>query len=386
MSEDFKSWKELEEKLRKALGLTPPTAAEADAEMERADEAPMTPEDIERLVKRAMQGDEPSNSLAPDYSWLTWVTEANSKEFVFNRNRAGASRSETGLGADIQRRVERAEHAAEELVESFSLRAPIDPLAIAASEAPILNVQLQDFGSRFDGQLEFDKLHREFLMLVNTKYDADWHRSAHHPRTRFSVAHELAHYYLEHHRARLLRGGEPQPSHADFTSELVLEREADHFASALLMPKPQFLDKVKRLSIGLPAIRAAAEHFESSLTSAAIRYVSVNAAPAIVIKWNLDGFGWKWLSNSAYEAGLRKTIEDTKDVPSDSATGEVLAGTVPVGQSIERGTTAAAWFPFIQHGGARNDILIEQVVSLGDHGVLTVLSPQEGRFSETSSW
>lgn len=386
MSEDFKSWEELEAKLRKALQLTPPTAAEADAEMEMAEEAPMTREDIERLVERAMRGEEPSESLAPDYSWLKWVTEANSKEFVFNRNRASASRSETGLGPDIQRRVERAELAAEELIDSLSIRAPIDPLAIAAGESPILNIQLQDFGSRFDGQLEFDKLHREFLMLVNTKYDSGWHRPGHHPRTRFSVAHELAHYFLEHHRARLLRGGEPQPSHADFTSALVLEREADHFASALLMPKTQLLDKVKRLPIGLPAIRAAADNFGVSLTSAAIRYASVNAAPVIVIKWNPDGFGWKWLSNSAYEAGLRKTIEDTNHVPSDSATGKALAGAVQAGESVEQGTTAAAWFPFIQHGGARNDILIEQAVSLGEHGTLTVLSPKDGKFSPSSSW
>ncbi len=381
MSDDAKNWQELEAKLRKALGLAPPSAAEADAEMENAEGVHMSREEIERLVERAMRGEKPEPSLAADYSWLKWVPLARSDEFVFNRNRTGASQGDSSQGIDIQRRVEKAEAAAEELVENLGIKAPVDPFAIAENESPVLHMQLHDFGSRFDGQLEFDQLHREFLMLVNTKYDATWPRGGHHPRTRFSAAHELGHYFLDHHRARLLRGGEPQPSHVDFTSALVLEREADHFASALLMPRAQFLEKVKRLPVGLPAIRGAAEHFGASLTSAAIRYAGVNAAPVVVIKWASDGFGWKWLSNAAYEAGLRKTIEDTKEVPGDSATGKVLAGRVPTGQSIEQGTTAAAWFPFVSHGSSRNDILIEQAISLGEHGLLTVLSPQGGTFS-----
>lgn len=386
MSYDVPTWQNLEAKLRKALGLTPPSAAEADVEMEKAEGVPMTHEEIGRLVEQAIRGKKPGPSLAPDYSWLEWVSEASSDEFVFNRNRAGALQEDAARGEVVRRRLERAEEAAEELIESLKTKTPIDPFIIAADESPILHVQVQDYGNRFDGQLEFDRLHREFLMLVNSKYDSGWQRPGHHPRTRFSVAHELGHYFLEPHRARLLRGGQPQPSSADFTSELVLEREADHFASALLMPRAQFAAKVRRSTVGLPAILGAAEHFGTSLTSAAIRYASVNAAPVVVIKWNPDGYGWKWLSQAAYDAGLRKTIEDAEKVPADSATGKVLAGGGSPGQPVEQGTTAAAWFPFIQHGGSRNDILIEQAVSLGEHGALTVLSPEGGRFSTPSTW
>lgn len=52
MGYDREKWLHLAAKLRRALGLTPPTPAEADAEMAGAEEAPMSDEAIERIVKR----------------------------------------------------------------------------------------------------------------------------------------------------------------------------------------------------------------------------------------------------------------------------------------------------------------------------------------------
>lgn len=387
MSDSEKKQSELEAKLREALGFNPPTAKEAEALMRKAKGIPMTRAVVQRIVDQAVRGEMPEPSLAPDYVWLDDVPTAEASEFFFNRNRAGTTKDvPPERWEEVRRRCERAETAAQDIVVNMGLSPPIDPFAIAESETPILHVQAKDFGNRFDGQLEFDKVSREFVMLVNSKYDATWTQKGHHPRTRFSVAHELGHYFLDHHRARLIRGGHPHPSHSDFTSELMCEREADHFASALLMPLSQLKDRAKRFSPGLPAMRGIADHFGTSLTSAAIRYVSANLAPVVVLKWNPDGFGWKWLSDAAYAAGIRKTIEQTNLVPRDSATGRVLAGEAGVGQPIEQGTTAAAWFPFIQHGSTRNDILTEQAISLGEHGSLTVLFPQGGRFSTAREW
>lgn len=380
MSDDAKKWRGLEAQLRKALRLAPPTPAEADAEMETAEGVPMSPEEIQQLVDRAVRGEAPAQDLDADYSWLEWVTDANSTEFVFNRNRLGAAGEDAAHGGHVRRRLEKAEDVAEELAMSMGIKAPIDPFAIATTEAPVLRVKMDDYGDQFDGQLEFDRLHREFLMLVNTKYDKAWRRTGHHPRTRFSAAHELGHYFLEHHRARLLRGGDPQPSHADFTSELVLEREADHFASALLMPRAQFMKMGKRSKAGLPAIKGLADCFQTSLTSTAIRFVKLSSNSIVLIKWNAEGFGWKWLSDAAYSAGYRKTIEETKNVPRDSATGRVLAGDSAVGQIVERGTTAASWFPFVSHSGSQNPVLHEQAISLGEFGAITVLLPLGGGF------
>lgn len=44
------NWQRLAARLRRALGLTPPSLEEADVEMAKAEEAPMSDEEIERIV------------------------------------------------------------------------------------------------------------------------------------------------------------------------------------------------------------------------------------------------------------------------------------------------------------------------------------------------
>jgi hypothetical protein len=150
------------------------------------------------------------------------------------------------------------------------------------------------------------------------------------------------------------------------------------------MPRERFLRRAYALRTGLPAILGLAKYFQTSLQSTAIRYTTLNAAPIVIIKWNPNGFDWKWCSGDAYAARIRKTIEVAQAVLPDSPTGRLLAGEVPTDEGFfESGTTAAAWFPFIGHGARRNDILIEQAISLGEHGALTVLYPQSGKYIGT---
>jgi Zn-dependent peptidase ImmA (M78 family) len=56
---------------------------------------------------------------------------------------------------------------------------------------------------------------------------------------RFSIAHELGHYFIEAHATQLLVNG-VHYSRAGFFSADPFEQEADHFAAALLMPERPF--------------------------------------------------------------------------------------------------------------------------------------------------
>ena len=49
MGYDVKKWAYVSAKLRRGLGLAPPTIEEAEAEMAEAEEAPMSDEEIERI-------------------------------------------------------------------------------------------------------------------------------------------------------------------------------------------------------------------------------------------------------------------------------------------------------------------------------------------------
>lgn len=50
-------WKRVARKLRRTLGLTPPTPEEADAEMAAAEEVPMSDKKIEAIAKRVTRTD-----------------------------------------------------------------------------------------------------------------------------------------------------------------------------------------------------------------------------------------------------------------------------------------------------------------------------------------
>jgi hypothetical protein len=400
MSDNAKNWDELAESLRRSIASL--LAAEVGKSESTCGGIPLSDEEVKRIVDSAFGKAEPSFELEANYSWVGSI-----ETDVVEEQMLALNRSRGGDDADIDRRIEelraralgrslkvskdadsreggqKAQEMADEVTSLLGLTAPVDPFAVASEELPMLKVITDDFGDRFDGQLEFHRNERTFLMLVNSKYDAAHYSGKRHPRTRFSAAHELGHYFLDHHRACLLRGAMPHPSASDFRSKLSMEREADYFASALLMPQEAFLTRSKRLQTGMQAVLSLAAHFQTSLTSTAIRYATLNAGPVVIIKWNPDGFGWKWLSNDAYKAGIRKTEESRDKVPPDSSTGKVLSGQTPGSEGYFRaGSTAAAWFPFITHGAHRNDILIEEAISLGEHGALTILHPQSGSYTD----
>lgn len=93
-------------------------------------------------------------------------------------------------------RQENASRQAEELLAALGFtKPPIDPLKIAAGESPLLVARGGNLGDLFDGQLEYHPAKDRFVLFFNTKYDSD--SGKHHARTRFSVGHELGHFYLE---------------------------------------------------------------------------------------------------------------------------------------------------------------------------------------------
>jgi len=187
------------------------------------------------------------------------------------------------------------------LIHSLGYRvAPVDPLAVVESEAPILVARGDDFRDRFDGQLEYHSSKRRFLLLYNTKYDRG---DKHHPRTRFSIAHELGHYFIEAHHAHLRRGGKPHPSRDEFASAVDMEREADAFAAGLLMPSVLIGPRVNESDLSLDRIRELADEFQMSLVSTAIRGSQVSHFPTAVAGIRDGNVMWQFQADCLVEAG-----------------------------------------------------------------------------------
>ncbi|MHC4563819.1 MAG: ImmA/IrrE family metallo-endopeptidase [Planctomycetota bacterium] len=285
----------------------------------------------------------------------------------FGRGRLGPQTSLDVAAAD--RPAEIAE-LAEAVADEHCPALPIDPQAIARAKG--ITVSFGDYGDAFDGMLEWraDRFH----IYANT----DRVGNASSPRARFTLAHELGHYFIDEHRTALVAGRvEPHLSQCDYESPILAEQEADRFAASLLMPAARFLAKAKAATPGLPGVIRLADQFASSLTAAAIRFAALDVAPCAVVKWNWRGYAWKHLSSSAFRASFRRTFESPADLAEDSPTRRALAHESP-GEAgyFEAGTTAAAWFPAIGDDDARNAIFIEQAIPLGRFGVLTFLRPQ----------
>lgn len=101
---------------------------------------------------------------------------------------------------------------------------------------------------------------------------------------RFSVAHELGHYFLEGHIDHVLPKDGIHTSRAGFFSPDPYELEADHFAAGLLMPRGPFQRALANHGYGLDAVETMAGRCRTSLTATAIRYAELtDDAVAVII-------------------------------------------------------------------------------------------------------
>lgn len=123
-----------------------------------------------------------------------------------------------------------------------------------------------DYDDEFDGLIEWRN--RRFHVYSNTARGNTPGSS----RARFTLAHELGHYFIDEHR-RLLKAGKirlPLSGQESFTADLIIEQEANLFASCLLMPAEDFRRAAKRAPEGVAGLLNLAEQFNVSALCAAM--------------------------------------------------------------------------------------------------------------------
>ena len=203
-----------------------------------------------------------------------------------------------------QNRLLRAASEADAIVERLQLSAPVDPLEIVRSERPFIRAGGKDLGDLYDGKLEYQGDRNLFLLFFNTKYDAGRLPQDHHPRTRFSIGHELGHYFLPKHRAYLMNRRIPHQSKGELRSDIWVEREADTFASSVLLPKHLAGPRINRRPLSIPCIRSIATDFNASLVSTTFRSVTLSDFPCAVAGIRNDTVAWIFPSQSLINKGI----------------------------------------------------------------------------------
>lgn len=235
---------------------------------------------------------------------------------------------------------------------------PIDLDKIIRSEGNI-RPRPANYGAKFDGRIEYISDKKIFIL---------YHPAVISPRVRFSIAHELGHFYIPEHR-NLLLTGKSHNSKSGFISDKRLEREADEFAAYLLVPE-RYLNKLiaKRTFLTLKDLLQLANELQVSATAMAIRYTRMTPEPCAVIL-SQDGQQKFYLASEEMEyTGFQ--WRGRKDIAWDSATAEA-AKNQGSGEVFEKESNSDVWFSSRK---GRCEIW-EEAFPLGYTGlVLTMLS------------
>lgn len=153
----------------------------------------------------------------------------------------------------------------------------------AIIEEEMLKVFYDDYGKNtFDGLTMFEPSTDEFYIHINTARG----NCPDSPKGRFTLAHELGHYMLPHHRLALMRGTMQPHGSINYlidNKSWKIEREADDYAASILMPPGPFNAYVKGKAFDFQLLQDLANVFLVSLSAAALRFVEIGSYPIMVV-------------------------------------------------------------------------------------------------------
>lgn len=247
------------------------------------------------------------------------------------------------------------------------LDVPVDPFQITREEG--IELAPGEYGPGFDARIEYLAPVRTFVVYYR---EAGPGRTT--GRVRFSLAHELGHYYIPHHREELL-AGKCHNSVSDFLSRDLKEREADEFAASLLMPEDLFVSKVREHRQGVCTLaelaRLANDVFQTSLTSTVLRYCTCDVEACALIVSELGKIKWARHSYDMQKLGMGY-IQFGDPVPAGTKTAELWRQTAgdDAPEIVEGRVDAGRWYdqPY-------RDWVWEEAIVLGRTGhVLTYLT------------
>ncbi len=251
------------------------------------------------------------------------------------------------------------ERLADEVLSAFEeFAVPVDIERIAKEEG----IELTDgeFDNDFNGRIEY-LVEVGTFVIYHPSIDTNQYPS----RVRFSIAHELGHYFIPNHREILMKGC-AHNSMEGFRHDDAIERQADTFAAALLIPSTELKERMgKRGFLSLPQILTLANDCKASIQAAAFRYTRSAREPHLALVSEEDKVLYCFSSEEARAIGYWSVRNQT--VPDGSATRKA-ANT----SGMEEGKIESQmWFPDRRD----NAELWEEAIRLGNSDkILTLLS------------
>jgi hypothetical protein len=248
---------------------------------------------------------------------------------------------------------------ADEVIAAFGQSTPpVDLERIAREEG----IELAEgaFDDDFHGRIEYLPEVGSFVI-----YHPSFIASQYPSRVRFSLAHELGHYYIPAHREMLMKGC-THNSMEGFNHKDLIERQADAFAAALLIPSAVLKQRMGRRGfLGLSQILALAEECKASVQATAFRYTKFTKEPHLAFVSEKEMVLYCFSSEEARAIGFGGLRNQC--VPANSPTARAVASS-----QVEEGKIGGElWFPDRDNHAE----LWEESMRLGSSNrVLTLLS------------
>lgn len=256
---------------------------------------------------------------------------------------------------------------AESIAESNIANNKVDLIKIADSQSiTIIDGHYEHY---FVGQLVFDC--GDFFIHLN--YDHLTDKDA--PRTRFTLAHEFGHYFIKEHCCLLKKGISLHKAIMAENGKSLFEREANYFASNLIMPANRFVNLSAGFELGIDSILNLKSIFSTSIESTAIRYTELDIAPCLLIKWQ-ENITTRYIGYSQSFS----TLTGITSKPAIKVNTNYVKNTfnllsildIETDYSVEK-TTLSKWLPIIKPNSLNDYSCIEQTYKLGNYGGLTLL-------------
>ncbi|HVT85633.1 MAG TPA: ImmA/IrrE family metallo-endopeptidase, partial [Chitinophagaceae bacterium] len=185
-------------------------------------------------------------------------------------------------------------------------------------------IHYDNYENAFDGMLFYDTISKDFHIHINI----DNGNKQGSKRGRFTLGHELAHFFLDQHRLGLKYGLlEPHASFHDLNQKSLIEEEADYFASCLLMPQNKFKNhsieykrKTGNRKFSFNTLYDLSESFQTSILSTLIRFgeVGTHEIFAVISQNNIA----KWYVKSEDFPNWKFKFKIGEAIPRTSVAGE----------------------------------------------------------------
>ena len=173
-------------------------------------------------------------------------------------------------------------------------------------EAPIGELQARELKG-FEGGLFWLKERKVWALLYHPHPDLPG-------RSNFTVAHEFGHYVL--HR-KLQEAFQCSQSATLGIIGAKIEREADQFASYLLMPIDDYTQQVLGRQITLDLLGACANRYGVSLTAAILKWLEFTDQPAVAVMGREGMLHW-WKASGSAKKYTFGTLQEGMELPSGS--------------------------------------------------------------------